>query len=198
MKLNILIYSILIFAGFFISASYCQPHFTCTLANDSLSAANVYEFDIYMQSNDSSTIELADINFGFIYNPQVTDTGSMTVSWVPQSSELSNLAELPRKFKVTVSLKDSSHVGIIMIGPRIPPGHGKGSIISNIAPGTRIGRLRLSNSVNFAADRMNIEWNVLKNNGLYPTTVTAYLKNINTVITPSGTYISRLKNPVLK
>jgi hypothetical protein len=103
MKLNLLIYSLLFISGIYITDSYCQAYFTCTLVNDSLSAANVYEFDIYMKSNDTSTIELADINFGFIYNRQVQDTGDLTVSWVPHSSELSNLAELPRNFKTTTA-----------------------------------------------------------------------------------------------
>jgi hypothetical protein len=85
-----------------------------------------------------------------------------------------------------------------MIGPRKPPGYGNGSIISNKAPGTKIGRLRLTNSVNYIADRMNIEWNVNKKNGIYPTTVTAYIKNINTSITSRGSFVSNLKNQILK
>ena len=198
MKLNFLIYLLLFISGFYTTEIYCQSLFTCTLANDSLPAANVYEFDIYMQSNDTSTIELADINFGFIYNLQVQDTGSLTVSWVPHSSELTNLAELPRNFKTTTALKDGSTIGVIMIGPRIPPGYGNGSIISNKVPGTKIGRLKLTNSINYSAGQMNIEWNVNKKNGIYPTTVAAYIKNINTSITSRGAFVSNLKNQILK
>jgi hypothetical protein len=197
MKLYLSIYSLLIISGLYSTESFCQSNFTCTLANDSLTAANVYEFDIYMQSNDTSAIELADINFGFIYNLEVQDTGNIKISWVEHSSELSNLAELPRNFKTTTALKDSSAVGVIMIGPRIPPGYGNGSIISNKAPGTRIGRLRLTNSVNYSPSRMNIKWNLNKKDKIYPTTVTAYIKDINTNITAIGTFVSKLKNMVL-
>ena len=175
MKHKIWIIALILLIGVLVPDFYAQTHFTCTLANDSLSAPNVYEFDIYMLSNDTSTIELAGVNFGFLYNTQVKDTGTITVSWVPNSSELTNIAQLPKKFIASTGEKDSSVVGIIRIGPRIPPGYGDGSIISNKDLGSRIGRLRLANSVNFIPARMNIEWNFLKSNGLYPTTITAYI-----------------------
>jgi hypothetical protein len=189
---------LILFVGFYVPYFYAQPHFTCTLINDSLTAPNVYEFDIYMVSNDTSTIELAGINFGFLYNTQVQDTGTITVSWVPKSSELTNISQLPRNFKATIGKKDSSNVGIIIIGPRIPPGYRNGSIISNKGLGTKIGRLRLSNSINFTSARMNIEWNLLKTKGLYPTTITTYINKLNTNVTSLGTYKSKLVNPVLK
>ena len=187
-----------LFAGFYFPDFYAQTHFTCTLINDSLKAPNVYEFDIYMLSNDTSTIELAGINFGFLYNAEIKDTGTIKVSWVPKSSELTNISQLPRSFIVTLGRKDSSNVGIIKIGPRLPPGYGDGSIISNKGLGTKIGRLRLSNSINYTSSRMNIEWNINESNGLYPTTITAYINQKNTNVTSMGTYESKLVNPVLK
>ena len=45
---------------------------------------------------------------------------------------------------------------------------------------------------------MNIEWNVLKTKGLYPTTITAYINKINTNVTSLGKYESKLVNPILK
>jgi len=178
---------------------YAQTHFTCTLINDSLTAPNVYEFDIYMVSNDSTPIELAGINFGFLYNTQVQDTGTLTVTMVPKSSELSNNSQLPRNFIVSEGMKDSAtKVGIIKIGPRMPPGYGSGSIISNKGLGTKIGRLRVSNNINFTSARMNIEWNFLKTGGLYPTTVTTYIDEKNTNVTSLGTYELKLANPLLK
>jgi hypothetical protein len=150
-----------------------------------------------MLSNDTSTIELAGMNFGFLYNTQVQDTGTIKISWVPKSSELTTTSQLPRNLKVTTGKKDSADVGLIILGPRMPPGYGDGSIISNKAPGTRIGRLRLTNSVNFASARMNIEWNFPNTNGLYPITITAYINQINTNVTSLGKYESKLANPVL-
>ena len=175
-----------------------QTHFTCTLTNDSLPAPNVYEFDIYMASNDTSTIELADVNFGFLYNAEVQDTGRITVSWVPKSSELTNISQLPGNFIATLTEKDSTEIGIIKIGPRFPPGYGNGSIISNKGLGTRIGRLRLTNSINYTTAKMNIEWNFLKANGFYPTTITIYINKLNTNVTSLGNYELKLKNAVLK
>ena len=198
MKHKIWIITISLLIGVLVPDFYAQTHFTCTLANDSLSAPNVYEFDIYMLSNDTSSIELAGVNFGFLYNTQVKDTGTITVSWVPKSSELTTISQLPRNFKVSVGKKDSAEVGLIMLGPRMPPGYGDGSIIANKGLGTRIGRLRLTNSMNFTSTRMNIEWNFLKTNGLYPVTITAYINKLNTIVTSFGTYKSKLINPVLK
>jgi hypothetical protein len=190
MKHKIWLITLTLIIGFLVPDFYAQTHFTCTLANDSLSAPNVYEFDIYMLSNDTSSIELAGVNFGFLYNTQVKDTGTITVSWVPNSSELTNISQLPRKLKAAEGKKDSSDIGLIILGPRIPPGYGDGSIISNKGLGTRIGRLRLTNSMTFTSKRMNIEWNFLKTNGLYPTTFTAYINKLNTNVTPFGTYKS--------
>jgi hypothetical protein len=189
---------LILFIGFYTSEFYTQTNFTCTLINDSLTAPNVYEFDIYMVSNDTSTIELAGINFGFLFNPQIKDTGTIKVSWVPNSSELTNIAQLPRTFKAAIGKKDSLSVGTIMVGPRVPVGHGNGSIISNKGLGTRIGRLRLTNNMNYKPAQMNIEWNTSRTNKLYPTTITAYIKNLNTSITTSGKYESKLANTVLK
>ena len=198
MKHKIWIIIFTLFIGFYSSDNYAQTNFTCTLANDSLTAPNVYEFDIYMLSNDTSMIELGGVNFGFLYNTQVKDTGTIKISWVRNSSELTNPAQLPSNFKATVGIKDSAEVGIIIAGPRMPVGHGNGSIISNKGIGTRLGRLRLTNNMNFTSARMNIEWNFLKTNGLYPTTIGAYIQKINTIVTPLGKYESKLVNPFLK
>jgi hypothetical protein len=190
--------TLLLFIGFSAPAFYAQPHFTCTVINDTLKAPNVYEFDIYMRSDTTTTLELAGVNFGFLYNPAVQDTGIITVSWVPNSSELTNPAQLPKNFRAAIATKDSAEVGIIIVGPRLPVGYGNGSIISNIGLGTRIGRLRLTNNINFQPERMNIEWSFYKKNGLYPVTITLYINKLNTGATTFGKYESKLVNPVLK
>jgi hypothetical protein len=182
----------------YLPTSLPQQHYTCTLSNDSMTSSKVYEFDIYMMSNDTSTIELAGINFGFTFNQLALNNGTLTAAWVPQSSELTNQSELPRNFIAATGRKDSTIVGIIKIGPRIPPGFGNGSIISNKRPGTRIGRLRLTNSVNFGEAQLNINWNFIKTNGLYPTTITTYIEKKNTNVTSAGVYDSKLRNPILK
>jgi hypothetical protein len=84
MKQKIWLIALTLFIGLHVPGFNAQPHFTCTLINDSLTAPNVYEFDIYIYK---STIELADINFGFLYNTQVQDKRSMRVSRVPNSFE---------------------------------------------------------------------------------------------------------------
>lgn len=197
MKYKFWLVIIILLMGFRSPDIFAQVNYTFTLANDSLAAPNVYEFDIYMLNNDTSEFQLAGFNFGFLFNPEIKDTGTIKVSWVPNSSQLENLAQLPRNFKASVVKRDSGDFGIIIVGPRIPPGHGNGSIISNKGMGTKVGRLRLTCNTNYNSARMNIKWNFGKTNGLYPTTIAAYIKNWNTNVTVMGKYESKLVNPVL-
>jgi len=81
---------------------------------------------------------------------------------------------------------NTSTAGVIKIAGKSPPGTGKGSIISNIIPGTKIGRLRLTNSTRFASgQQMNFTWLPASP---YPTAVNAYIGKLNAAITTAGIY----------
>ena len=92
----------------------------------------------------TTPFELATISMGITYNNTVKGKGTLKAAWVSSSSELTNLAQLP-------TVLNTSTVGVIKIPGRTPPGAGNGSIISNITPGTKIGRLRLTNSTKFTS-----------------------------------------------
>src|ERR1035438_1359459 len=127
----------------------------------------------------SAPFELATFSLGISFNNAIKGRGTLRPSWVPSSSQLSNQSELPTAL-------NTSTAGVIKIAGKIPPGAGKGSIILNISPGTKTGRLRLTNSSRFASgQQMNF---TLLSASLYPTSVDAYEGKVNTTITSVETY----------
>jgi hypothetical protein len=149
-----------------------------TLANGKQVSSKVFEIDIYMQST-TTPFELATFSLGISFNNAIAGRGKLTPSWVSSSSQLTNQAELPTALNTATA-------GIIKIAGKIPPGAGSGSIISNVSPGTKIGRLRLTNSQRFASGKsMNFTW---LSTSPYSTTVNAYVGRVNTNITSGGIY----------
>jgi hypothetical protein len=168
-----------------------NPSYVCTLANDALTANNVYEFDIYLLRIGDVPFELGGIQFGFLYNDGIRNGGTITASYVPGSVDEGLITSGQQN-----NLFNTAVAGVIKISANLAPrGHGSGAIISSVAPGTRIGRLRLTNSVAFAALRPNI----LFNYSLHPyaTKISAYVGDFNTDITDVKNFKISLSNPIL-
>lgn len=172
----------------FVPDAYSQnPTFNLTFANGKQVSDRVFEVDVYLQST-SSPFELATLSLGISFYNAIKGQGTLNPTWVPSSSQLSNQSELPAAL-------NASTAGVIKIAGKIPSGAGSGSIISNISPGTKIGRLRLTNSTRFASGPpLNFTW---LSASPYPTSVNAYVGKVNTNITAAGQYnnyqlISRL------
>lgn len=171
---------LVLIAGFLVPDIYSQnPTFNLTLANGKQTSNKIFEVDIYLQSTSSTPIELATMSLGISYNNAIKGRGTLIASWVTSSSQLTNQSELPTAINTATA-------GIIKIAGRIPPGAGNGSIISNISPGTKIGRLQLTNSTKFSPNKqMSFAWlSALP----YPTTVNAYVGKVNTDITMAGQF----------
>jgi Secretion system C-terminal sorting domain len=165
-------------------SSFSQnPAFTCTLANDTMVSATVYEVDIYMLSRDTASIQLAQIAMGFTVNNLITNGGTLTASFVPGSSQLTNTSQIPTAFNATTV---SGGLRVIKVAAKTPPGPGNGSLISNVAPGTKLARLRLTSNVGFATAQSNIKW-LFGPTTLYVTTFNAYVNGTNTLIGGTGT-----------
>jgi hypothetical protein len=165
----------------FVPDAYSQnPAFNLALANGKQVSGRVFEVDIYLLST-SAPFELATVSLGISFNNAIKGSGTLIPSWVQLSSQLTNLSELPAAISTETA-------GVIKIAGKIPPGAGNGSVISNISPGTKIGRLRLTNSTRFASgQQMNFTWlSALP----YPTAVFAYVGKVNTSITSAGNYNS--------
>jgi len=181
--------------------SYSQnPTFNYVLSGDTWNGTNIYEVDIYIQSTDANPIELAAITMGFSINNNALNGGTLTASFVPGSSQLSNTAEIPTSFNTaTTNGTGASQIRVVKINGKTPPGAGSGSQLSNVAPGTKIARLRLTNSVSWVITAPNVI--DMAPSALYATSINAYVGGINVNIwangAGSGTFIRNLSGPLL-
>ncbi len=151
-------------------------NFNLTLANDTQTAPNIMEFDVYLLDSDaSSPFEMAAVQAGIVVNPGIYNGGTVSLSIVPSSSQLL-AAQQPN------SVIWSQAQNTIKLTPRTPPGAGSGSILSTTAPGTRVCRLRITNTVAFTANSTaNLTFNFTISP--YPTKVFQYLSGLNTELT---------------
>jgi len=166
--------------------------FNLTLQNDVQTADNVLEFDLYLLDTDASqTFEMAAVQAGILVNPGIYNGGTITISIVPASSGLSNPAQAP------TSVVWSQVQNTIKLTPRPAPGAGSGSVISTSGFGTRICRLRITNTVAFtASSQANLTFNFTTSP--YPTKVSQYIAGFNTVLVCNASNsFSNLANIVL-
>jgi hypothetical protein len=179
---------LLLIAGFYTPASYSQnPTFSLTFANQKQVTNKIIEVDIYLLSTGSTPFELATITMGFTYNNAIKGRGTLKATWVQSSSQLSNLIELP-------TILNSTTAGVVKIPGKTPAGAGNGSIISNISPGTKIGRLRLTNSTKFASgQQLNLIWTT---GAPYPTGIDAYVSRINVSLASRGIFNNLMSDPI--
>ncbi len=139
----------------FFSASRAQvpSSYQCSIRNDSLTSSTVYEFDIYLQNTDLSHVFEFDLfQAGILVNPSIVNGGTITATIVSGSSQLV-ASQQP------ASLTFSAAQNCIKIGPGGVVPHGSATIISTTAPGTRIARIRLTNTVAFGQFAPNFSFN---------------------------------------
>jgi hypothetical protein len=197
-KIPVTVLMIMIVIGFYAPVSFTQiPTYTCTLANDSSVGANVYEFDIYLLRTGTTPIQLAGVQLGFIYNNAVKNGGTITVSWVPGSVDPAMAASGQTDLNF-----NTASTGLIKIAARLSTnGPGTGATISNVPPGTKVGRMRFTNSVPFLKQNLNLRWNFNTVAPNYPTKLSVYMPattlGINTDITDSTEFFANLVNHAL-
>ena len=186
----------LIVTGLYVPVSYTQtPAYTCTLANDTLTGGNVYEFDVYLLVTGTTPMQLGGIQLGFTYNNAVINGGTISATWVPGSVD----SVIAARGQTNINFNTAT-AGLIKVAAVLPSnGSGTGANISNIAPGTRVGRMRLTNSVPFTTPKLNINWNFNAVSPNYATKLSAYIPatagGINTDITDPTEYFNALANP---
>ncbi|MFM9007051.1 MAG: SprB repeat-containing protein, partial [Bacteroidota bacterium] len=184
---------------------------TCALliTNDAQVAPNEYQFDVYLISTGASTFEMAGHQLGFNYNSAIKNGGTMTASWVAGSTQLTNPAQLQATINTT------NNPSQMRIASPAAPGAGNGSIIatgvlSPFSGGTRIGRLRMINSIPFAVLQPNISISVLSSTSSTRSGVNVYFNLTNLPLCINGvvgnpatncigtiTMNNTLSNPVL-
>ena len=186
----------LIVTGLYVPVSYTQtPAYTCTLANDTLTGGNVYEFDVYLLVTGTTPMQLGGIQLGFTYNNAVINGGTISATWVPGSVD----SVIAARGQTNINFNTAT-AGLIKVAAVLPSnGSGTGANISNIAPGTRVGRMRLTNSVPFTTPKLNINWIFNGVSPNYATKLSVYIPvtagGINTDITDPTEYFNALANP---
>jgi Secretion system C-terminal sorting domain len=188
-KFLLLAMSLLLIVGLYVPSSYsATPTYTMTLANNAQTEANVYEFDIYILWTGGDTLKMSGAQMVFNYDGAVLNGGTLKTAWVPGSNDPVIVAAN----KVNTSFNIQT-LGSIKIAAKYTPG--KYAIISNVAPGTRIGRLRLTNSIPFIAQKANVTWNFTG----YATKISANIsgKNIDITVPANHLLSGSFQNPAL-
>ena len=176
-----------------------QLSFTCELRNDYQEDDKNIVFDVYMLSTGTTPIEYNNMQIGVTFNSAIKNGGTLSATVVSGFSDLSAAQQwLPANVSIV-----TTGTGGLKVTVRTPTvGAGNGYMISSTAPGTRLGRFRITNSVAFGQAPANFAWSFATNP--WPTKTFAYVGGANTNITangtygPGGTYITTsLTNPVL-
>jgi len=153
--------------------------FNYTIENDVAVGNNQLEFDLYIVDTDiTEPFELATIQAGISVNPAIYNGGTITASILPGTSQLN-----PSQVPTSVTFTQSQNT--IKLAAKAPPGIGNGTIISTTAPGTRICRLRLTNTVAFPACS-HADLTFIFTTSPYPTKVSIYTGGLNTPCTMSS------------
>jgi hypothetical protein len=175
-----------------------QLSFTCELRNDYLEDDKNIVFDVYMLSTGTTPIEYNNMQIGVTFNSAIKNGGTLSASVV---SGFSDLPAAQQWLPANVSIVTSG-TGGLKVTVRTPTvGAGNGYIISTTAPGTRLARFRITNSVAFGQAPANFAWSFATNP--WPTKTFAYLPAATNITGPGpygagGTYITTsLTNPIL-
>jgi hypothetical protein len=187
-KFLLCIMLVLIIAGLYVPASYSQiPTYNCILANDVQTAPNVYEFDVFLLRTGTVALELGGFQIGLTYDTSALNGGTLTATWVTGTTDpiFQTYEQLPNPAQYSS--------GIIRVASFQPPGRGKGTIIPNVTPGARIGRLRLTNSAPFRSTPLSANWVFSK----YQSKMSAYIAGTNTDITNQLAFLNSGSNPFL-
>ncbi len=167
------------------------PVYNFMLANDQQVSDSTLEFDLYILDTDpSASFELASVQAGILVNPAILNGGNISVSILPGTSGLVS-SQQPNK----VTWVQSQNC--IKLNPRQLPGAGAGTILSQSGQGTRVCRLRVTNSLPFAAgSQANLSFNFANNP--YPTKVFRYISGLSTqIVSSTANTFSTCANPLL-
>ena len=171
------------------------PEFNYTIVNDVQTSDRTLEFDLYLLDTQPATpFELSIIQAGILMNSGIINGGAISVSIVPGSSELVLLQQ-----PTSVLWSTGSTNGCIKVTPKAAPGCGSGTNISTTGHGTRICRIKVTNTVPFTSNsQANLTFNFTTSP--YPTKVFQYYGTpctSNQLTTNSTNCFSLATNPFL-
>lgn len=121
-----------------------------TIRNDVQTSEKMLEFDLYLlNTNPQTPINLCALQSSVFLNEEIENGGTITASIIPGTSEM-NSNQQP------TAILYRNHC--VMIAVRPHPNCSNGTIISTTASGTRLCRVRLSNTEAFASEKANMRF----------------------------------------
>ena len=190
-KINIVLAGVILLANMLTAQT---PTYKVIAMNDQVVNSKTLEFDIYILRTSEEPLELANFQTSLYFDNAIKNNGTLTAQYIEGTSELSNSHQYPNPPNVAGVIGD---YGQFRIAAKMNPGTGNGSLISNVYPGTRFGRFRITNTVDFAAVSPNFFWNFSSGGKNYFNVISAYINNEATDITNPELYINQLNNSVL-
>lgn len=191
-KQRLALFALLVLLAGGMSLRAQDPVYQCHLMNDvqGYDGTHFYEFDVYLMGI-GGPVELSGIQLGLKINPLIKNGGTLSVSMVPGSSQLNSFqVPSPEKFSFNAAKN------CIILTPVAFPRTSNGTVITDVFPGTRVARFRLTNSHAWGPVSPNLSWSFSYATG-YRTAVSAYLNTIATVVTVNTAHTtSYLSNPV--
>ena len=158
-----------------------DPGYQLILANGTLTSDKTFEFDLLILDTDpSNPFELALLQAGILVSPAFYANGTVTASIVEGSSQLIDEQK-------PMAIQFAQAAGIVKIPsrtlkplPKEAKPERRGTIISAKAPGTRICRIKLTNTTAFTKAMPGLAFNFAKLP--YQTTVSQYIDGMNTML----------------
>lgn len=129
--------------------------FSLSVQNLVQTAPNVLEFDVYLLNSlpSGTSFELAKIQLGFLINASIHTGGTLTLTLNNADSGLTPFQQFTSSGTgVTEPLRTYPTKTLLQQSGQDLPGLGNGTLISSIAPGTKLVHYTLTNSVNFVSN----------------------------------------------
>ena len=161
---------------------------------------NTIAWDAYLLRTGTVPLQLATIQFGFGYDISILNGGTLTASVIPGSDLPASMQ--PSVISVGTINYSSAPVPVgqthryINVAAKTPPGAANAPLISNVslgctAPGTKIGRFQIMNSVNWAPNsEMHQVFSTAVGSARTKTQINAYIGINNTNITDNASHLS--------
>jgi len=180
--------------------------FLLTVQNLTQTAPNILEFDVYLLSTIPSgqpPFELATMQLAFLINASIHTGGILTLSLSNAGSGLNPAIQfiMAGAPMVVSPLTTYPTKTLIRQQGQSPQGTGNSTIISNIAPGTKLVHYILTSSVNFKQNSvpdLSFISTSEPSSELYVTSISEYINSLNTnLMVTSGVDAIVNGNPVL-
>ncbi|MDR3705750.1 MAG: SBBP repeat-containing protein [Paludibacteraceae bacterium] len=161
--------------GAVVSFSTIPQCFTYTIQNEVQTSDKTLEFDLYLLNTDAATpIQIASVQSGVFVNAAIANGGTITASIVSGSSDMSSSQQPSAISSIT-----SGSGYYVRIAAENYPGCGNGTIMSTTFPGTRVCRVKLSNTNAFSSTKANMDFNF--STIPYPTKVFYYQSSCSNI-----------------